>query len=252
MFLVADASPWLQVLGRAHPLVLHVPIGVCTALAVLELGGLVLRRPPPRGVAFVLALLLAASAALAAVSGLVLAAERRDSELLGQHKLLGIGFGVACVLLPFVALRRRAAPFRIVLLVAVAAMLPTGHFGGMLTHGRNFLFGPLQPKTEPPPPVAPQGVFATAVLPMLKRTCTSCHNPDDLEGDLDLTTRAAILKEREFGPVVVPGDPGKSPLLERCLLPLDDDDHMPPADEPQPTAAELAVLRLWILAGAPE
>src|SRR5882762_8714502 len=40
-------------------------------------------------------------------------------------------------------------------------------------------------------------------------------------------------------------------MLRRCQLPADDEDHMPPAEKPQPTAADVAALRAWIAAGAP-
>jgi hypothetical protein len=35
------------------------------------------------------------------------------------------------------------------------------------------------------------------------------------------------------------------------LLPLKDDDHMPPEGEPQPSAAEITLLEWWINAGGP-
>ena len=66
-----------------------------------------------------------------------------------------------------------------------------------------------------------------------------------------LTTVEGIQKGGENGAVIVPGKPDESPLLRRCELPLDDDDHMPPEGKPQPTAEELAALRAWLAAGAP-
>jgi hypothetical protein len=51
---------------------------------------------------------------------------------------------------------------------------------------------------------------------------------------------------------VKPGDSALSPLLERARLPAGDDDHMPPDGKPQLTAPEIALLKWWIDAGAPE
>src|SRR6185503_19994159 len=45
--------------------------------------------------------------------------------------------------------------------------------------------------------------------------------------------------------------PGQSLLLQRLRLPVDDEDHMPPAAKPQPTAEEMDALEAWIGAGAP-
>jgi hypothetical protein len=40
-------------------------------------------------------------------------------------------------------------------------------------------------------------------------------------------------------------------MIHRMLLPVNDDDHMPPDGKPQPTLAEIAVLQWWIERGAP-
>lgn len=84
---------------------------------------------------------------------------------------------------------------------------------------------------------------------MLERVCVQCHNPDKLKGELLLTTPEGVQKGGETGPVVKAGKPDESPLLQRCLLPLDDEDHMPP-NKKQPTATELDALRRWIADGA--
>ena len=49
--------------------------------------------------------------------------------------------------------------------------------------------------------------------------------------------------------VIVPGDPAKSPLYTATVLPLDDDNKMPPKDETL-TKAQTETLRLWIKQGA--
>ena len=48
---------------------------------------------------------------------------------------------------------------------------------------------------------------------------------------------------------IVPGDPAKSPLYTATVLPLDDDNKMPPKDETL-TKAQTETLRLWIKQGA--
>ena len=40
-------------------------------------------------------------------------------------------------------------------------------------------------------------------------------------------------------------------MIYRLLLPLNDEDHMPPQGKPQPTLAEIAALQWWIDCGAP-
>lgn len=253
----ADPSPWLAVFGRAHPVLLHAPLGILPAIALLEFGAALLRRPVPRGAVLALAWLCAVTAAAAAASGLVLAGEGGHADdLLGQHKLSGIALAALCVVAALAACSGNRLPLRLVLLAALGVMVPAGHLGGAMTHGRDFLFAPLHRKPAPAPtpsdgpPPAPASLFERTVRPVLERTCTGCHNPDKQKGELLLTTPEGIRKGGENGAVVVPGKPDESPLLQRCLLPLDDDDHMPPEGKPQPTADELAALRAWIAAGA--
>ena len=266
----SDSSPWLEVFGRAHPVLLHSPLGLLPALLLLEFGALLLRKEPPRGAILAVAWLCALSGAAAAASGLVLASEPDyTGETVGQHKLLGLTLGGLCVLAAFLAILRDRRAFRAVLVLACAVMVPAGHLGGALTHGDKFLFGPLQAKVKPDAPAPKDPVPATPepqtngaattttaptylghIVPILERTCTKCHNEDKQKGELLLTTIAGIQAGGENGPVIVPGKPDESELLTRCELPLDHDDHMPPEGKPQPTAEELATLRAWLQAGA--
>ncbi len=259
----SDPSPWLEVFGRFHVVLLHLPIGLLPAMFVLEFGAPLVKRPVPRGALLALAVLTALAAALAFTSGLVLGGSHRgDADLIGKHKNFAIAMSAICVLLPFMAGRERRRPFRLGLAAGLALAIPTGHFGGSMTHGATFLWRPLRAEAEPvaaPPPAdgdlpAPDAsLFDLVVMPIFERACAECHGEDDPDGDLVLTTKAGVqcLDRDEIDRVVVPGRPDQSLLLERCLLPLDDDDHMPPADEPQLTPEELALLRAWILAGAP-
>ncbi len=93
--------------------------------------------------------------------------------------------------------------------------------------------------------------IANDVLPVLKRTCVSCHGPEKVKAGLRLDTFEGIKKGGDNGAVIKPGKAKASPLIQRLLLPLKHDDHMPPADKPQPTAEEIALLRRWVDAGAP-
>ncbi|MBX3464084.1 MAG: hypothetical protein KF830_13000 [Planctomycetes bacterium] len=253
-FLEAPAG-WLAVFGRTHPLVLHLPLGVLPATALLEFGALLLRRTPPRGAVAALACLAAATSLWTAASGLVLAGEGYGSATLGQHKVFGLLLAGLLTLTALLAFRQGRGPFRLGLGLALAAMLPAGHLGGAVTHGADFLWEPLRPRAAALPaaaagekPAVPD--YAAHVAPLLERLCNRCHNEDKQKGELLLTTPDGIRAGGENGPVLVPGRPDESPLLLRCELPLEHDDHMPPADKPQPSAPELAALRAWIAAGA--
>jgi len=286
MLLQVDSSVWLEVFGRFHIVLLHLPIGLIPAMFVLEFGAAIFKRDIPKGALLTLAVMTALCAAAAFGSGWVLAAEKVDSELLGLHKKFAIAMASCCVLLPILAPRKSRRPFRLALAASMALSIPTGHFGGGLTHREDFLFKPLeraldkqkqenegagqqqagapdengQPGDQTgganPGSVNPQpagaGRYAKEIAPIMKRACTSCHNAEDYEGDLDLSTRALVLEGWGDDKIVIPGKPDESVLMESLLLPLDDDVHMPPADEEQLSKQEIETIRKWIADGAPE
>ncbi|QJW95017.1 c-type cytochrome domain-containing protein [Frigoriglobus tundricola] len=80
---------------------------------------------------------------------------------------------------------------------------------------------------------------------VLKAHCYRCHGQEgSVEGALNYVTDLGKLVARKK---VVPGDPKGSRLYRRV-----DEGTMPPPDEhPRPSAAEIAVLKKWIEAGAP-
>jgi hypothetical protein len=49
---------------------------------------------------------------------------------------------------------------------------------------------------------------------------------------------------------LIPGSPEESALIKRLLLPISNEDHMPPKEKPQLSAQELALLEWWIKEGA--
>lgn len=105
--------------------------------------------------------------------------------------------------------------------------------------------------------LAPQSATAdsawdTVVLPILENKCNQCHNEDRVRGRLRMDTYELLMQGGASGETVIPGDVEGSEFLVRIHLPLDDDDHMPPADQEQLTEAEIAILQWWIAQGASE
>ena len=288
MLLDVTSETLLQVFGRFHIVLLHLPIGLLPAMFVLEFGAAILGRPIPKGALMTLAVMTALTAAAAFGSGLVLAEEKVASETLGLHKKFAVAMASSSLLLPLLVWHSRRAPFRVALAASLALSIPTGHYGGDLSHKKGFLFKPLQrqaapargadqpsssddaiapPPSDPPEPPAPPATagvepptaeevtrYDRDIAPIMERCCTSCHNSQDLDGDLDLSSREAVLVGWGEGETIVePGDPDASILLESLGRPDDDEMRMPPADEDeQLTPVEIETIRKWILTGCPE
>jgi mono/diheme cytochrome c family protein len=91
---------------------------------------------------------------------------------------------------------------------------------------------------------------APLVREILKRNCYECHghDPKKIEKNLNILNHQQLLDSARR--IVVPGLPEESRLIQRI-----DDGSMPPAELelllPRVTEKELAILREWILGGAP-
>jgi mono/diheme cytochrome c family protein len=89
--------------------------------------------------------------------------------------------------------------------------------------------------------------FESKVRPILAESCFSCHGPDKQKGGLRLDSRAALLRGAGGDPVVVPGDPDKSPLVK--AIRHEGDTKMPP--KTQLPAPAIEALTAWVKMGVP-
>lgn len=91
--------------------------------------------------------------------------------------------------------------------------------------------------------------FRADVAPLLHRRCARCHNEESAKGRyrLDSLTRLWKTGESELPPVVA-GKPGESELYLR-LVETAADERMPQKADALP-AAEIAIVKRWILEGA--
>src|SRR5581483_10835584 len=90
-------------------------------------------------------------------------------------------------------------------------------------------------------------LFERHVRPVLVERCLACHSADKAKGGLRLDTRENLLKGGDGGPVVVPGKPRDSRLIEAVRHA--GDLKMPPnAKLPEKDAA---ALERWVSLGAP-
>ncbi len=93
--------------------------------------------------------------------------------------------------------------------------------------------------------------FEQEVRPLLAQRCLECHSGkvDPPAGGLRLDRRSGWQRGGELGPAIVPGQPDQSLLVE-AIEPRSDRLQMPPDGRLSP--AEIATLRRWIEAGAPD
>jgi uncharacterized membrane protein len=249
-------------LGRFHPLLVHLPIGMICGAVLL---GIWKRFKPEAVSCQTLALIWTTSAASAMLSALTgyLHANGNDytKESLDIHKWSGIGLAVLSSVVAVFYLFERSVLWmhrlRTILVTSTFGLLIyTGHGGGSLTHGAEYLSistltEEASETTSRPASIDSADLFTDAVMPILQTKCSGCHNASKKKGGLLLTDHAAILRGGKTGVGVVPGDPTISELFRRVSLPSDHKEFMPTEGKAPLTEAQRDILEWWIEKGAP-
>jgi hypothetical protein len=241
---------WLQAVGRLHPLLLHLPIGLLLLTAILFFLQKQFKGGSVEEIISFLLHLTSFTASFTAFMGIILSFEGGFNEAdLFWHKWLGVTLSFVCWIL--LVARKNYPLLKIALPLSVLLLIVTGHFGANLTHGEDFVFGPLQRQEIKTIVITDSTtVFSALIEPILQNRCVSCHNEQKSKGKLVLTSFASILKGGEDGVLWKPGDPEHSLMLKRLALPLESKEHMPPKDKAQLSLDEISFIDRWIHAGA--
>ncbi|MFT5998775.1 MAG: putative membrane protein [Neolewinella sp.] len=239
----------IELIGRFHPLLLHLPIGVLLyAFAHWSFDYFFSKKKEKTDFTFALSI-GALSAIASAISGWTLASGGGyDEALLNWHKYLGIGTAVSTVVLLW-AYRNWSNQklFGGLFTAFILLLTVTGHYGGSLTHGEGFLT--VSAKTEVvklPENIGEAHLFNDLVKPIVNRKCVSCHNPKKSKGELLLHNLAGWQAGGKNGMVLLAGSMAESPMISRVFLPKEDEEHMPPSGKLQLTYEERNFLAWWV------
>jgi len=235
-------------ISHLHPLLVHLPIGVLIILAVLEF---LLRNSKSeesnRILTYVLAFAFLTSL-LSLFTGWRLGGEGGyEGDLLRLHKWTAVGLTVSVGLLTILKLAKKPSLKKLywpLLLIVLALLTITGHYGASMTHGEDFLFEHKEPVHVAISDVSEAMVYADIIRPLFENHCTSCHNTGKANGGLIMTSREALLKGGKSGDFF--SLDGKSSALQRVHLPLENKEHMPPNGKLQLSKEQIFYLKWWI------
>ena len=252
-------------LGRFHPALVHLPIGLLALAIGLDVAARFGRCTMDWARWVYVAGAWAGVAALAAGLWLVQAGGY-DADTLFLHRLTGVLTTVGAAALPWVQSLSWARGTDVGALIGTSAvalgLMVAGHQGGSLTHGPDYLtahappfvravigggtVGPALALGDPDTTTVYRGI----VQPILNDRCISCHGGERLRGGLDLTSFASILDGGDDGAVVLAGRPSASELIARLLLPEAHDDKMPPEGSHPLSPSDARLLAWWVEMGA--
>src|SRR5260370_710467 len=111
----------------------------------------------------------------------------------------------------------------------------------------------MESSAQTPPPMkatAANGAaefFESQIRPIWANNCFSCHGPEKQKAKLRLDSQDALTKGSENGPVIVPGKPEASKLIQ--AINYGGDPQMPPKGKLPPKAID--ALTAWVKMGLP-
>lgn len=247
--------------GRFHPLLVHLPIGFLLLAVIIEITERYsLTKGLKIAVPFIL-LLGTLSGVAACILGLMLATGGDYNEdTLSYHKWAGITTTVVAGLAYAFSKNWinvkvfKGKGYEIALGFIFLGLAFTGHLGGNLTHGADYLteYMPFKSKNEGGlvrPKVTKleeAQLFGDIVHPIIKAKCMNCHNQDKLKGELSFSSIESYVKGGKHGNTIVAGDALKSELLVRVNLDHEDKKFMPTDGKTPLTDAEKTMLTYWI------
>jgi len=256
----------LEFIGHLHPVIVHLPIGilllgvlmmVCEHYSSLDLQTSI-------SLAFLVGSI---SAILACIAGWILSnSGEYDALLVQKHQWTGIATATLGLLAYFLKQYRKLLAVILTLLIFI-----TGHYGGTLTHGENYLFnsnenansiltdtlkGASKKITQTISSgrdsisIVKYNLYKDEVAPILKLRCYNCHAALKQKNGLRLDGEIFIKKGGKNGKIFVAGNTFKSPLYTSLVLPIDDEKHMPPKGKHQLSQNEILIIERWIKSGA--
>ncbi len=255
-----EAPDFVLFLGRFHPLVVHLPIGFLLFAFLLEILAK-FQKNKALTAAIPLALLSGAiSALVACILGYLLSLSGDyEANMLDRHFWVGIGTTVMAFLAWAIRMDKikipalqKLKPNMALLTLLVILIGVTGHYGGNLTHGSDYLvkYAPFNSSTKKELPqlasLEEAQIYPYLVEPILAQKCMSCHNASKQKGGLAMHTPTLLAKGGKNGPIFSAGSSAESELIRRVHLPETHEEFMPPEGKTALTEEEISLLTYWI------
>ena len=242
---------FLQYLGKYHPVIIHLPIGVLYFTFFLSVCENIFKENffiPIKfglGFSFVFAVISCFLGYFLSLGG------DYGEETLNIHMWLGISTAVlngGLLWIHYKDIYKKQFisffGFTIVLLTI------TGHYGGSMTHGEGFLDLPKAKNEIIFNEKDSLNLYTEVVRTILDNKCVKCHNQSKTKGGLLLVSEQDILKGGKSGNILVANNALESHMFNYLTLPLEDELHMPPKGNSQLKEYEIELIKYWIDSGA--
>ncbi len=251
-----------EFIGHFHPLLVHLPIGILLIALLLLWLCRKEKYTALKPAVHIVLLCGTIASAISCITGYSLSiSDDYDKSLVSWHLWMALGVLFVSFLLYLKELNDRFAVNKKMLSVGLLILISvTGHLGGSLTHGSEYITKPLKDifiedstvnfTIKPLANVQEALVYTDVIKPILQTKCIGCHNAGKQKGGLRMDEINELMKGGKNGSILEVGNADASEMIKRLLLPTDNDKHMPPKEKPQPTESQIALLHWWINNGA--
>jgi len=242
--------------GQLHPLIVHLPIGFLILALLFELLSYFKKYEFLKSSVSITLLLGFVAAVLACIFGYILSLSGDyDYRELNNHKISGIALALGTGLLFLLVsdpvkklFEIKRSVFTGLCIFIVALVSYTGHQGGRLTHGSEYLSLKvlLEKPREKPVSVGQAMIFEDVVHPILIQRCSPCHRDGKRKGEFSVQTLEDLLKGGKTGPAIEAGALNKSELFARIMLDPTNEKFMPSDGKTPLTKTEIEIIQWWI------
>jgi len=270
--LQTNPSDWAMFFGHFHPVVVHLPIGMLMIAAILEYISYKKRLKVLQPAIAPILWWGMISAVVSCIFGYLLSSSGEYNEdTLFWHQWMGISVALISLAAWYMkknwqndeTMKKVYIPS---LFVMVILLTGTGHLGGSMTHGEDYLYAytpePFRRMVGLAPRTSGKGairkienieqalVYQDIIAPVMEQKCWSCHNANKIKGQLRMDKPELLAKGGEHGVIFKANDPDNSEMIKRLLLDINDEHHMPPKGKTPLTEQEILLVTWWIKNGA--
>jgi uncharacterized membrane protein len=247
-----------EFVGRFHPVLVHLPIGFLLIGLLLQWLSSREKYQISKEVIKVVILSGMVAAIISCITGYLLSLSGDyEEDIKDWHMWMGIGVAAISIFIYLkISYRKYGIQYKFLSVVLLLLILITGHLGGSLTHGPDYLTEGWQTISDSVkiirkdiPDIEEARVYGDIVQPILETRCYVCHGEKRQKSKLRLDGPQWIIKGGKNGPIIHDKQ-GESEMIKRISLPREDDDHMPPKQKPQLNENEIALLHWWVDQGA--
>ncbi|HEU0063730.1 MAG TPA: c-type cytochrome domain-containing protein, partial [Flavisolibacter sp.] len=248
-----------EFIGRFHPVIVHLPIGILlTGLMLQWVASREKYKISTEAIKIVL-LVGMLTAVISCITGYLLSLDGDyDDKLVRLHMWMGFAVAAGSIFLCLKLIRRKSGiTYKVASFFLLILIIITGHLGGTLTHGSNYLLSALSADNDTIITVKKNIVnvqeakaYSDVIEPIFQTKCFTCHGPKKQKGNFRMDDPLLLLKGGKKGKEIMPGNANESEMIKRIFLPKEEDHHMPPKEKAQLTEKQIILIQWWIDQGA--